>query len=373
MLAMPYALILGSLATDESPTAWTDCGLVLGTTDPAMGGFVYHGVPYAMPPTGTRRWKRSELLKEGGGCWTGVFNARSEAPPCAQNPKTTASGTVTWDGVEDCLTLDIWGPSRNRSERKPVLVHIHGGSLVSGSPFPLYAFQDEPLIQIGVRYRLNLFGFLALRELSTNDLLGASGNYGFSDQITALRWAQRNVEAFGGNPDRVTLIGCSSGGTSIWNLLAAPLAKGLFHAAIPLSSASRNNVTLAQAEHDNRGFVDRTCGETADRYSCIMRLSCEKIMEGFLYMSSSFPFLEHPDFELPSPSEYQSGVCIVDGVIIPTPLHEALRTPGAHADVIITLWGGWIIGFHSSAICSPYPQIIHLHLTNLGLALGPTT
>merc|ERR1712113_604061 len=110
--------------------------------------------------------------------------------------------------------------------------------LMVGQPDIPYALRHENLILFGVRYRLHVLGFLALAELTAHDPKHASGNYGFSDQVTALRWVQRNARVFGGNPDQVTIMGCSSGGSSVWNLMAIPSARGLFARAIPLSAAS---------------------------------------------------------------------------------------------------------------------------------------
>jgi para-nitrobenzyl esterase len=188
---------------------------------------------------------------------------------------------------------------------RPVLVMIHGGSLMSGVPDIPYAFRDQGFVVVGVRYRLNVMGFLALSELTKTDMLEASGNYGFSDQVTALKWVQRNAKAFGGDPSRVTIMGCSSGGSSVWNLIAIPSARGLFAHAVPLSSASRNNMTLRQAQKQNAPFVENVCGRGAeDTYKCLVEAKLERLMIGYDNLSKTVGF-DHPfDFELPSPTEY---------------------------------------------------------------------
>lgn len=244
--------------------------------------------------------------------------------------------TISWHGVEDCLTLDIRSPMTSEGTLRPVLVDMHGGGLMTGAPDIPYGLRNEGFVVVGIRYRLNVLGFLALQELTAHDSKNASGNYGFSDQVTALRWVQHNVKAFGGDPSRVTIIGCSSGGTSVWNLLAIPAARGLFARAIPLSAASRNNMTLAEAQHQNKHFVDNLCGnwsDSADIYKCLIDLSLERVMNGLMNLSKMSGF-QHPfDFEFPSPAELQAGACIVDGIVVQEPLHAALSTPKEHSHV----------------------------------------
>lgn len=145
---------------------------------------------------------------------------------------------------------------------------------------------------------------------------------------------QRNIASFGGDPARVTIMGCSSGGTSVWNLLASPLSRGLFQRAMPLSSASRNNVTLAQAEADNRAFSQYVgCAAAPDPYGCLLGLPLQRVMAGLHHILNHFPFWSHPDFQLPAATEYDSGLAIVDGVVVPAPLHTALRDPALHLAV----------------------------------------
>lgn len=322
----------------------TDCGVIRGYRDELLGyGFL--GVPYATPPLPSPynlRWKRSTLLGEGPGgaseCWSGpYFNATAPGPQCAQRPSLASGGDVSYQGSEDCLTLDVWAPmSGGGGAGKPVLFYIHGGSLVEGNAPYFAGLAGEDLVIVAIRYRLNVLGFLALEALSDADPEGVSGNYGFSDQITALRWVKKNIGAFGGDPGHVTIMGCSSGGTSVWNLLAAPSSFGLYVGAIPLSSASRNNVTMAQAQRDNAVFYNVTGCDSApspSRYACLQGLSMASVMAGFLYFQSSFPYWSHPDFELPSPTEYQSGLAIVDGVVIPVDLQQAFLDPSTHANV----------------------------------------
>jgi para-nitrobenzyl esterase len=137
---------------------------------------------------------------------------------------------------EDCLYLNVWTPAERPSQKLPVLYWIHGGGFVLGAASqPLY--DGEALARLGcvvvsINYRLGLFGFLAHPALSQESPGKVSGNYGLLDQIEGLRWVQRNIAAFGGDPERVTIFGESAGGMSVLGLMVSPAAKGLFHGAI---------------------------------------------------------------------------------------------------------------------------------------------
>ena len=304
------------------PIVHTDCGPVEGV-DEGLLGKAFLGVPYAS----AQRWTRSKLLSEGGGCWNSTLRATSTGPNCPQWD-WSASG---WEGEEECLTLNVYTPLKLH-DPAPVIVEIHGGSLVSGGPGYWAALKSQHVVFVAINYRLNVLGFLALKELSSADPFGVSGNYGYSDQITALRWVQANIARFGGDPRRVTVTGCSSGGSSVWDLLSAPSARGLFRAAFPLSAASRNNVTLEQAQRDNSVFMTHTRCTTV---SCLRSLNLSQVMRADQLMNTRFPFFDHPwDFELPyDRREHSAGVCIVDGVVITHKLHDALDNASLHAQV----------------------------------------
>ena len=137
---------------------------------------------------------------------------------------------------EDCLFLNIWAPRDEGGDKYPVVLWIHGGGLMDGSS-SLAIFNGAELAKKGVllisfNYRLNIFGYLAHPELSAESPHGVSGNYGVTDQIQALKWIKRNISAFGGDPDNITIAGQSAGALSVTHLLSSTLAKGLFHRAI---------------------------------------------------------------------------------------------------------------------------------------------
>ncbi len=210
--------------------------------DGAVRSFL--GIPYAVPPIGERRW-RPPLPAPG---WAGVRDATRPGAPCTQNPMASLPRPPS----EDCLSLNVWSGSRPGPRPRPVMVFVHGGGFVAGAGTePMYdgaALARHGVVLVTLNYRLGVFGFLAHPAL-TREGGGTSGNYGLLDQIEALRWVRRNIGAFGGDPDRVTLFGESAGGTSVAMLLATPSAHGLFQRAILQSPAiGWRLATLPQAE-----------------------------------------------------------------------------------------------------------------------------
>ncbi|HUZ57477.1 MAG TPA: carboxylesterase family protein [Hanamia sp.] len=170
------------------------------------------------------------------------------------------------DGLsEDCLYLNVWTPAKRGTKNLPVLVYFYGGGFVAGDASEL-RYDGESLAQKGivvvtVNYRLDIFGFLALPQLSAESPYKASGNYGFLDQVAALKWVKKNIAAFGGNPNQVTIAGESAGSISVSELMASPLAKNLFNAAIGESGAAiyptLPPVTLAEAEKTGLDFAKK--------------------------------------------------------------------------------------------------------------------
>jgi len=196
---------------------------------------VFRGIPYAVPPVGPLRWRAPEPMPR----WKGVRNADNFGPACYQ-PMAPAGVYTNAPAVmsEDCLYLNIWAPQD--AKKAPVLVWIHGGALTGGfSHESLYngaKMAARGVILVSINYRLGVLGFLAHPELSAESPLKTSGNYGLLDQIEALRWVQRNIAAFGGDPSNVTIAGESAGGLSVMYLMAAPAARGLFAKAIAESA-----------------------------------------------------------------------------------------------------------------------------------------
>lgn len=196
---------------------------------------VFKGIPYAVPPVGIRRWKPAEPAPD----WTGMRFATEFGPQCLQpqSPEDSIYYSPIPQMSEDCLYLNVWTPAPESDLADlPVMVWIHGGSLVSGAgSSPGYDGAElarKGVVVVSINYRLNIFGYFSHPDLTDESPQGASGNYGTTDQIEALRWVQRNISAFGGNPENVTIFGESAGALSVSHLMVSPLASGLFHRAI---------------------------------------------------------------------------------------------------------------------------------------------
>jgi para-nitrobenzyl esterase len=192
----------------------------------------YLGIPFAAPPVGQFRWRPTQPF----GHWHGVFQATTFGNEC---PQLNALGSFTGD--ENCLFLNVYTPvsatAAHGSKGVPVMVWIHGGGLTSGDAS---TYDPTPLVSQGVivvtfNYRLGLLGFFAQTSLDAHTRLKA--NYGFMDQQFALKWVIRNIAAFGGNPNLVTIFGESAGGQSVYANLASPLGKRLFQHAIAESGS----------------------------------------------------------------------------------------------------------------------------------------
>ena len=247
----------------------------LTTADGAVE--VYAGIPYAKPPVGDLRWREPQDPEP----WEGVLAADHFAPMSMQPSNGAIYGSLadiigyhdykitTKDNFrdmmsEDSLYLNIWRPA-GEVKNAPVLVYIHGGSLMTGQPW--YAdYSGEGLARDGVvvvnmGYRLGVFGFYADPELAAESPNGTTGNYGLLDQIKALEWVRRNIAAFGGDPDNVTVAGESAGSACVTALCTSPLAKGLFRRAIGESSTT----TAPQPTHSYRSLEEAYATGAATR------------------------------------------------------------------------------------------------------------
>lgn len=216
------------------PVVSAPAGKVRGTYERGIG--VYRGIPYARPPVGELRWRPPAPLAR----WAGERRATDFGPACVQ-PQVRTDTIYSGDPLpvsEDCLTLNIWAP--RGAKAAPVLVWIHGGALTNGSSRePLYngrRLAERGVVVVSINYRLGVLGWLAHPGLSAESPQRVSGNYGLLDQIAALEWVQKNIQAFGGNPGNVTIAGESAGGLSVMYLMSSPAARGLFHRAVAQSA-----------------------------------------------------------------------------------------------------------------------------------------
>jgi len=233
----------------DAPQVASPAGALQGERE---GGIVsYKGIPYAVAPEGKLRWKPPVPAPD----WDGVRDATEFGPACYQPRARGAANSIYYEDIgemsEDCLSLNVWAPKD--AENAPVFVWIHGGALVSGaSHFGMYdgtTLAEEGVVVVSINYRLGVLGFLAHPELSAESDDGISGNYGLMDQIEALRWIERNIAAFGGDPDNVTIAGESAGALSVMWLMTAPPARGLFDKAIMQSAYMISSPELKEAAH----------------------------------------------------------------------------------------------------------------------------
>jgi para-nitrobenzyl esterase len=225
------AALMLTMATPAlaAPIVDAPAGKVRGVAEPHAE--VYRGIPYALAPVGDRRWRPPVAPPR----WSGVRDASRFGAACIQPASPFYSHAAT---SEDCLSLNVWAPPKAR--KAPVLVWIHGGSLTGGAGseaiFDGGQFARRGVVVVSINYRLGALGWLAHPELSAESSRKVSGNYGLLDQIEALRWVQRNIAAFGGDPGNVTIAGQSAGALSVTFLMASPDARGLFHRAIAQSA-----------------------------------------------------------------------------------------------------------------------------------------
>jgi para-nitrobenzyl esterase len=213
-----------------------DSGLLKGTTGVSPAVRLFAGIPFAAPPTGENRWKAPQPVT----AWDGVRDASAFAPRCMQGGGPPREGAPPPPSTsEDCLYLNVWTTAESANAKQPVMVWIYGGGFTGGSGSQAM-YNGENLAKKGavvvtLDYRLGGFGFFAHPELSRESGHNASGNYGFMDALAAFEWVERNIEAFGGDPENVTAFGESAGGIMITALLTSPRAAGLFDRVIAQS------------------------------------------------------------------------------------------------------------------------------------------
>lgn len=272
------------------------------------------GIPYAAPPVGPLRWKPPQPAAK----WHGVRPATSFGNRCIQSGVFPDMMFRDAGQSEDCLTLNVWTPAKTKGGKLPVMVWIYGGGFTSGGT-------SEPrqdgehlahrgVLVVSMNYRLGIIGFFAHRELAAESPQHASGNYGLMDQTAALRWVQRNIAKFGGDPKNVTIFGESAGSFAVSAQMASPLAQGLFAHAIGESGGAFSHTgltfpSLTESQNRDEAFAQTAFGNS--NLSALRALSADELVKAAMSKQPGIPhFGPNVDgFFLPEsvPSIYAEG------------------------------------------------------------------
>jgi para-nitrobenzyl esterase len=319
LMAVCCLAAFGCGSDDEPLEVKTDTGVVKGLVQ--GDSRMWRGIPYAAPPVGALRWKAPQAVA----AWDDVKETFELGSNCPQ--VFSPFGSASTD--EDCLYLNIWAP-RDKHD-VPVLVWFHGGAFIYGSGGETY-YTGQPLaetqgvIVVTVNYRLGAFGFLAHAGLAAEDPAHpTSGNYGFEDQLAALKWVQRNIKAFGGDPNRVTVFGESAGGISTCWQYTSSATVGLFKSAIAESGLCSNNLfflTRAEAEATGTRVADvlgctgndaavTACMRTKTPMQLLTATAAPKIAD----QEPGGPFFQPPGGIFLAPN--------IDGMIVEKSSHDA--------------------------------------------------
>jgi para-nitrobenzyl esterase len=276
-IALCAAAVLPAFAADRVKTA---NGTVESTALPKDGVRGFKGIPFAQPPVGDLRWREPQPVKD----WSGVRNADAFGPTCMQRLSPNADYWFRGDGMsEDCLYLNVWTPAKSGREKLPVLVYIFGGGFQNGDGSePRYdgeSMARRGIVAVSLNYRTNIFGFFAHPELTKESPHRASGNYGLLDQVAALRWVQKNIAAFGGDPARVTIAGESAGSISVSALMASPLSQNLMAGAICESGAAIASLPPRPLADVEQAGVKFAAAAGADSLAALRAMTPQQLQE----------------------------------------------------------------------------------------------
>ncbi|MDA5195015.1 carboxylesterase/lipase family protein [Govanella unica] len=278
-----------STAAHAQSVVKTDSGAVSGIK--AGDVIAYKGIPFAKPPVGDLRWRAPEPVTP----WKGVKVADKYRADCMQVMFKVVDAPLAGAPSEDCLYTNIWTSAHASAKKRPVMVWVYGGGFVNGGSSPaVYAgdkFAQSDVVFVSFNYRLGRFGYFAHPALSKEAGAAPHGNYAILDQIAALKWVQRNIAAFGGDPDNVTILGQSAGGMAVHALVTTPLAKGLFSKAIVMSGGGRKllgpTMSSKQAETIGAEFAKSKGveGDAAPALKALRALSADQVMDGLSLMT----------------------------------------------------------------------------------------
>ena len=307
----------------------TRSGPVQGVTSADVETF--KGIPFAQPPVGKLRWRAPVAASR----WAHVRKADHFGHDCMQFPFPSDAAPLGVAPGEDCLYLNIWRPAASAAAPRPVLVWIYGGGFVNGGSSPAVydgsEFARQGIVFVSFNYRLGRFGFFGHPALTAESGGKALlGNYGYMDQIAALKWVQQNIRAFGGDPGQVTVMGESAGGASVHMLMATPLAAGLFRNAIVMSGGGRGYILgerrlsedlpgrpSAETVGMNFGVSVGIEGRDAAALKRLRALPADKVVAG----------LNMGTMNAPDPAKATYGGPLVDGRVVSMP-SDALYAKG---------------------------------------------
>lgn len=344
LLAVPGLVAAAQEPARAGRRVKIDAGTVEGIPFSNDGrGAAFKGIPYAAPPTGPWRWKPPRRAAP----WAGIRAGRELGPVCPQTdprPEIQRRVVAALGGdppvvpplrptSEDCLSLNVWTTNLGGKMKQPVMVWLHGGGFAFGSgDEEAAALAPLGAVVVTINYRLGLLGFLAHPALTKESPHGSSGNYGLLDQIEALRWVQRNIAVFGGDPGRVMVFGHSSGGAAVLQLLASPLARGLFHRAVAQSSGGGESLPLAEAEAQGVETATRLGAPAGDPLPALRAESAERLVSG-------------------APRGFNA---VTDGWVLPESVPRALAA--VHADGVPLLLGATANEWALLALAFPPPK-----------------
>lgn len=253
MYLIAFTLYTAYGYAQQGPMAVTRYGVLEAVCESGIN--VFKGVPFAAPPVGENRWRAPQPLQP----WQGVRNAKKFGDDPMQGNPFGDMGFDAEKKSEDCLYLNVWTPSKTMTDRLPVVIYFNGGGLIAGSGSePRYSGRQmarHGIVAVTANYREGIFGFFAHPQLSEETIYKGSGNYGFMDQAAAIRWVYENIDAFGGDPKQITIVGESAGSVSVSALLVSPLTRGMIARAMASSGSVCGRKTLSLKEAEMQGVA----------------------------------------------------------------------------------------------------------------------
>ncbi len=298
MITMLSSMAVYSQNHGFAVQATIENGVIEGLYDTRSGLQTYLGIPFAKPPVGDLRWKAPQPLDN----WAGIKMTKQFGPRPVQAVVFGDMNSRSNGISEDCLYLNVWSPAKRNESGLPVLMYFYGGGFVAGDGSePRYdgaSMAKKGIVVVLVNYRLGLFGFFAHPELSKETAYKGSGNYGLLDQALALKWVQKNIKSFGGDPKRVTIAGESAGSISVSAQMVSPLSRNLIAgaigesgsgisalAAVPLSDAEKIGADFAK-QSGYTSLAQMRAASTRDLYEVYVeskRFGFPPVIDGYFY------------------------------------------------------------------------------------------